>query len=118
VAIDYDTPVGRVRLLIADVDESDLLLTNDQIEAYLSIENDRVKRAAALALEAIASSEVLRSKKIRTLDLQTDGPAVAAELRAQARQLREQDDQDGDDGPWGIDIVYFDPLAPYRATGF
>jgi len=114
VAIDYSTARGQVRLLIADVNESDFLLSNDQIDGCLSIENNRVKRAAALALESIATSEVLVSKKIRTLDLQTDGPAVAAELRAQAKQLRDQDDQDGDEGPWAIDVIPFDPLAPYR----
>jgi hypothetical protein len=114
VAIDYTTPRGRVRLLIADTTEADFLLSDDQIDAFLSIENSRVKRAAALALEAIATSEVLISKKIRTLDLQTDGPAVAAELRAQAKQLRDQDDLDGDEGPWAIDVVTYDPWAAYR----
>jgi len=109
-----DTPVAKVRLLIADTDPDNELLTDEQIEGFLSIENDRIKRAAASALDAIAASEVLVSKKIRTLDLQTDGPAVAAELRAQAKQLRDQDDQDGDEGPWGIDVIPFDPLAPYR----
>ena len=43
-------------------------------------------RTVAAALRTIAASEVLVSKKIRTQDLQTDGPAVAAELRALARE--------------------------------
>lgn len=116
MAIDYSTPIGRVRLLIADVDEDNLLLADDQITGYLGIERQRVKRAAAQALEAIATSEVLISKRIRTLDLQTDGPAVAAELRALAKALREQDDEDGDEGPWAIDIVNFDPN--YRSNPF
>jgi hypothetical protein len=115
VAIDYDTPLGQVRALIADVDESNLLLSDTQISAYLSIEHGRVKRAAAKSLEAIATSEVLISKKTRTLDLQTDGPAVAAELRALAKQLRDEDDQDGDEGPWAIDVIPFDPYAAYRS---
>jgi len=116
VAIDYTTARGQVRLLIADVDEADFLLDDTQIDAYLGIEGGRVKRAAARALDAIATSEVLISKKIRTLDLQTDGPAVAAELRAQAKQLRDEDDQDGDEGPWAIDVVNFDPWAAYRTS--
>jgi hypothetical protein len=117
VAIDYTTPAGQVRLLISDVDESNFLIDDDQITGYLSIEGGRVKRAAARALDAIATSEVLISKKIRTLDLQTDGPAVAAELRAQAKQLRDEDDQDGDEGPWAIDVIPFDPWASYRPLG-
>src|SRR5690606_16856554 len=112
MAIDYDTDRGRVRLLIADTTEGSFLLDDTQIDAFLSMEGS-VKRAAAQALEAIASSEVLVSKKIRTLDLQTDGPAVAAEPRAQAKGLREQDDADNDD-PWAIDIVNFDQWAAYR----
>jgi len=117
VAIDYTSARGQVRLLIADVDEANFLLDDTQIDGYLAIEAQRVKRAAARALDAIATSEVLISKKIRTLDLQTDGPAVAAELRAQAKQLRDEDDQDGDEGPWAIDVITFDPLAPYRTLG-
>lgn len=117
MAIDYDSPRGQVRLLISDVDEGNFLLDDTQIDAFLSIEHDRVKRAAARALESIAASEVLVSKKIRTLDLQTDGPAVAAELRAQAKQLRDEDDADDGGEPWAIDVVPFDPNAPYR-TGW
>lgn len=114
MAIDYNTPVGKVRALIADVDESGQLLSDVLINAYLSIENGRIKRAAAQALDAIATSEVLVSKVIRTLDLQTDGAKVAAELRARAAGLREQDDDEDEDGPWGIDVIPFDPNAPYR----
>lgn len=113
MAIDYDTDLGRVRLLIADTDEDNLLLSDEQIDAFLAMA-PRVKRAAAQALDAIASSEVLISKKIRTQDLQTDGPAVAAELRAQAKALREQDDEDQDGEPWAIDVINFDPNAAYR----
>lgn len=116
MAIDYDTDLGRVRLLIADTDEDNLLLDDTQINAFLSMESSRVKLAAAAALDAIAASEVLVSKKIRTLDLQTDGPAVAAELRAQAKGLREQDEADQDE-PWAIDVVNFDPYAAYRTLG-
>lgn len=112
MAIDYDTDLGRVRLLISDVDEENLLLTDTQITALLTMEGS-VKRAAAQALDTIASSEALVSKKIRTLDLQTDGPAVAAELRARAKDLRDQDDADNDD-PWAVDVINFDPWAAYR----
>lgn len=116
MAINYDTDLGRVRLLIADTDEPDnLLLTDVQINAYLSMEGS-VKRAAAQALDTIASSEAMVSKKIRTLDLQTDGPAVAAELRARAKELRDQDDADNDD-PWAIEVINFDPYAAYRTLG-
>jgi hypothetical protein len=112
-----ETPVAKVRLLIADTDVDNQLFTDEQLEGFLSIEGSRIKRAAAQALDTIATSEVLISKKIRTLDLQTDGPAVAAELRARAKQLRDEDDQDGDEGPWAIDAITFDPYASYRTLG-
>lgn len=110
MAIDYTTSLGRVRLLAGDVDETNLLLTDEQITALLAMDAD-VRSAAAQALDIIASSEALVSKKIRTQDLSTDGPAVAKELRAQATELRRQAaDGDGDDTT-GLDIVDFDPWA-------
>lgn len=93
MAIDYDAPTGQVRLLISDVDEANLLLPDEAINGFLGLNDDNVRRAAADALDAIASSEVLVSKKITTQDLATDGPAVAAELRARAAQLRARADE-------------------------
>lgn len=104
ITTDPATDIGLIRLLITDGDETSPLFTDEQIDAFLTVEGN-VKRAAALALEVIARSEVLVSKRISTQDLSVDGPAVAAELRASAAALREQgDDGTGDDG-YGLDIV-------------
>lgn len=115
MAIDYDTDLGRVRLLISDVDETAPTLTDAQLEALLDMEGDNVKLAAAAALDTIARSEALVGKVIRTQDLQTDAARLSAELRAHAselrRQVREDDDDDG-----GFDIVDFDPVATDRAA--
>ncbi|MEU4410760.1 hypothetical protein AB0F88_40170 [Streptosporangium sp. NPDC023963] len=106
--IDYSTDVGQVRLLIADTDPTAQLLNDPQIEAFLSLEGS-VKRAAAQALDVIASSEALVSKVISMNGLSIDGTKVAAELRARASELRRQlDDGDGDDTV-GLAIVDFDP---------
>lgn len=119
MAIDYDSDIGRVRLLIPDTDEDALLLSEQQIGAFLAMARGTgtplVKRAAAAALETIASSEALVSKKLRDKDLATDGPAVAKELRDRAKQLRDEADEDEDndltDGG-GLDIVDFvDPFT-------
>lgn len=85
--IDYETPLGMVRLYTTDTSEDPAarLLTDDQIRGLLTAASDSVYGATARALRLIATSEVLVSKKIRTQDLTTDGPAVAAELRAQAK---------------------------------
>ncbi|WP_326646680.1 hypothetical protein OG884_18810 [Streptosporangium sp. NBC_01755] len=112
MAIDYSTDVGQVRLLIADTDPASQLLNDPQIEAFLAMEGS-VKRAAAQALDVIASSEALVSKVISMNGLSIDGTKVAGELRSRASELRRQlDDGDGDDSV-GFAIVDFD-----RHTGY
>ena len=112
MAIDYTTPEGQIRLLIADVDEAAPLLDDAMLTGFLALAGGNVKLAAAAALEAVASSEVLVSKKIRTQDLATDGPAVAAELRAQAASLRAQAAADADVEDEGVfDVVDTLPSA-------
>lgn len=91
--IDYATDEGRVRLLISDVDPDKPILSDPQIGAFLDLTGS-VYRAAADALDAIASSEALLSKKITTMDRQSDGPAVAAELRKHAASLRARATED------------------------
>lgn len=110
MAIDYSTDVGRVRLLISDVDEERLILTSEQVQAFLDVEGGRLKRAAAAALDAIASSEALVSKVIRTQDRQSDGAKVADALRAHAQRLRDQDDDDEADADQFFGVVEY---APY-----
>lgn len=109
--------IETVRLLIADTDPNALILTDDQITALLGLHADAEQAAllaAADALDAIATSEALLSKKIRTQDLSTDGPAVAAELRKHAAQLRDR--AAGADAFDGFDLVpsSADPLAVAR----
>lgn len=101
---------GDVRLLIADTDPGNRIFSTQQIARFLAMNGDSVKRAAAQALDAIAGNEAMVSKKIRTQDLQTDGPAVAAALRAQATELRRQADQgEGDAESSGFEIVEYEP---------
>lgn len=97
--MDYETPIKQVRVLIADM-ATPPLLDDPTLQTYLELQGWEdgarwaVKRAAADALEAIAVSEVLVSKKIRTQDLTSDGPAVAESLRKLAAGLRTQADDD------------------------
>ena len=87
---DVSTNAGKVRLMIADTVEAYQQFSDDEIAAFLSMES-RPRRAAAMALEAIAVNEALIQKRIVALHLETDGPALAAELRNMAKSLREQD---------------------------
>lgn len=99
------TDVGKVRLLIMDNNASAYLFEDDEISSFLSMEGDNVRRGAALALETMASNEAYVLKRITLLDLTTDGPAVAKELRARAESLRllaDRDDQAEDGGAFDI----------------
>lgn len=87
MAADVTTPVGQVRLLINDTAALEVF-NDDEITAFLLLEGNNVKLAAAQALDTIADDEALTSKVIRSQDLATNGAAVAAQLRARAQQLR------------------------------
>lgn len=86
---DPTTPVGLVRLLINDI-SSDPVFDDGDLNGFLTLEAQSVKRAAAQALDVIADDEALTAKVVTSQDVSTDGPAVAASLRARAATLREQ----------------------------
>lgn len=120
---DLKTPLGKVRLHTADLSEPPKL-TDEIIHGYLGLygwnEMDEtattdqcVWRAAADALDAMGTSELLESKKIRTQDLSTDGPAVAASLYKKAAELRLRADEADDAG-----AIFFDFIPNGAAQGF
>ncbi len=112
ITVDPTTDLGMVRTLVTDLDEAFPFFTDAQLTAFLMLEASNVRLAAATALETLASSEAMVSKKIRTNDLQTDGPAVAKELRERATALREQAAGYGADGSvFAFDVVDFDPTS-------
>lgn len=97
--VDYSTDAGKVRLLIGDISSDDPIFQDDAIEAFLSIALDNnIKRAAAQALLTIAVNETLVQKRIKLLDLSTDGPAEAEALRKLAMQLRDEANEEEVDG--------------------
>lgn len=106
MAIDFTTPEGKVRLLIADLDEAEPVVSDDIIGGYLLLNDGSVMLAAADSLDAIATSEVMLGKKIRTQDLNTDGPAVAAELRTQAAKIRARAVEESGAGSF-FDVIPF-----------
>ncbi len=80
--------VGRCRLLINDRDSSAPFFDDDEITAFLQMEENTVFRAAALALETIASDEALVQKVINLQGLSTDGAKTARVLLQRALALR------------------------------
>jgi hypothetical protein len=114
MAIDFTTDAGRVRLLISDVQDPPKQVFSDQeIAAFLAMK-PRVLRAAALALETIAGDQALRSKVIRTQDVQTNGAQLAEALLKHADRLKAEDDDTDDGDGFGFEIVDFQPYGPAR----
>ena len=108
--VTYDD-IRAVRLIIGDPDTATALLDEESIVSLIELNGGAIRLAAADALDAIAASEVLVSKKIRTQTLSTDGPAVSAELRALAAQQRALHAATVADDDVGVfDVV--DALAP------
>lgn len=88
---DSTTDAGIVRLLIGDTNDDGHLFEDAEITAFLTLNGNRTRLAAAQALEAIAANQVMVLKVMTLHDLQLDGAAVARELRLQATSLRGQD---------------------------
>ena len=86
---DLTTDVGKVRLIITDTDPANVIFIDEEIAAFLEL-NDGILTAAAMALDTIADNEILVQKRISLLDLKTDGPSEAKELRVHADSLRKQ----------------------------
>jgi len=97
---DYSTVIGQIRLLIPDVEQledpadptatAQYIFNDSQIQAFATLYSNSVKRAAAQAKLTLATSEALINKVISTYDLKTDGAKLGAELREQAKQLRQE----------------------------
>jgi hypothetical protein len=101
---DYTTAIGQVRLLIPDVEQlgnladpsaaASYIFNDAQVQAFLALYSNNVKRAAAQAKLVLATSESLINKVIKTADYATDGAKLGAELRAQATLLQAEADKD------------------------
>jgi hypothetical protein len=92
--------VGKVRMLIPDRVEENAIFSDEEIEAYLDMNESNVRRATAEALETIASDEAMTLKVITTLDLTTDGARTSSALLERAKMLRKaaEDEDAGDEG--------------------
>lgn len=104
MAIDFTTPLGRVRLLANDVDIDNEVFSDVEIDAFLLLEGGNEKLAAAQAIDTIADNEALTSKVLKSQDVQTDGAKLADSLRKRAEALRQQHDADVD-GVGAFEII-------------
>lgn len=112
--IDYTSPIGQVRVLIPDLrkledlrdlrNEPRYLFTDDEILAFLAINNGNVKRAAADACDAIGLDKALQLLVLKTDDKQTDGAKLLDAIVKRAKTLREQAKED-DENNLSFDVI-------------
>lgn len=94
ITYDLSTSIGKVRLLCSD--KTGACFEDSEIQGFLTMEDNSVKRAAAQALDTIADSKVLTMKVYTSGDYSVDGAKMADALRKRANALRAQaDDSDG-----------------------
>lgn len=114
--IDYTSPIGQVRVLIPDLrkledlrdlrNEPRYLFTDDEILAFLAVNNGNVKRAAADACDAIGMDKALQLLVLKTDDKQTDGAKLLDAIVKRAKTLREQAKEDDENN------LLFDVIMP------
>ena len=112
--IDYTSPIGQVRVLIPDLrkledlrdlrNEPRYLFSDDEILAFLAINNGNVKRAAADACDAIGMDKALQLLVLKTDDKQTDGAKLLDAIVKRAKTLREQAKGD-DENNLSFDVI-------------
>lgn len=122
---DFSTTIGQIRALIPDVEQVDYsdegtpeyMFSDAHLEGLLAIargdDTARTYRAAASALRALAVSEGLIQKVIKTEDLQTDGAKLASVLLSGAKALEEQANQVEEEADTMM-IVDFQPVPSER----
>jgi len=121
---DYSTPVGQVRSLIPDVElledpadlsaEAEYVFSDDVIQSYLALARDNIFRAAAFAVNTLATTEGLILKVLRSDDRQTDGSKLADSLGKRADWLRKQADEEDEEMELyeAFNIYPYDPQPP------
>lgn len=112
--IDYTSPIGQVRVLIPDLrkledlrdlrNEPRYLFTDDEILAFLAVNNGNVKRAAADACDAIGMDKALQLLVLKTDDKQTDGAKLLDAIVKRAKTLRERAKED-DENNLSFDVI-------------
>ncbi len=102
---DPETPLGTVRLLCTDRDPDYEIFSDEEITVFLSLNEQDVRLAAAMALDQIAASQALILKYIEVNGLKTNGQAVANALHQQAESLRAQAAAEAAEDDDYIDII-------------
>lgn len=109
---DLSTLIGKTRLRCQDTSEDNPIFSDAEISEFISFQGSNILRAAADALDVIASNQAYVLKVITNNGLQTDGASTAAALRAGAKALRAQAGNNEGTTHTGIGII-INPNDPY-----
>lgn len=86
---DPTNDIGRVRRTLPDKVQADAFWTDEEIQSFLEDESSNWRRATALALETMASDDLLVLKTIRVQNIETNTDRMAKILLDRAKRLRE-----------------------------
>jgi len=91
MAFTYDptSTIGRIRLLISDTDSKDFMFSDEELSAFLSMEEDNLYLAAAAAFGTIMRSRALLSKSIQREGYSSSEHALS-ELREIVKDLEQK----------------------------
>ena len=112
------TDVGKVRALTRDTrGPTTVFFQDEEIELYKDLNGGgsdtvTILNTAAQLLDVWATDEAMVTKAVQLLDVMTDGPAVARQLRYHAVLLREQAEALALEGDAGFDTAEM-ALGPF-----
>ncbi|HEX9235959.1 MAG TPA: hypothetical protein VF972_06740 [Actinomycetota bacterium] len=87
---DPSTTAGQARLLCQDTGPDLFVFSDQEMLAFLNLNQSDPRLAAAQALDVIAANEALVTKRTQLLDLMVDSAKAVVEVRAIASELRRQ----------------------------
>lgn len=93
MAFNYDitTDAGKVRALIGDTDITNPQFTDDEVAAFLLLNNGSLLLAAADALDAMAAKAARGASITKLGDYQLDTTDAATQLQSLAEKLRDRE---------------------------
>lgn len=89
--------IGKVRLAIADIDDTTttgarsswtILFTDEEIEVFLDQASDNIWLASSYALNSVAASKAMLAKVRKLGDFSEDLSKLADAIRAQAKEYK------------------------------
>jgi hypothetical protein len=86
------SPLGTrdfVRLMVSDTDSTNPIFQDEELDALLSRNSGDPRLAAADALDALANKYAMNAISYSVTGFSMNRTAIAAQLRSQAKQLRD-----------------------------